>query len=265
MQLICCLGGSTTVKVFRSLVDIGCAVVVTIAGFFFADGSVVAVAQPEHDGGEGGGQYRSGEHADLDVVVAIGAEAVREVTDEQRHGEADACQQRDAEDVDPAQRRVEGGAGERGEKSRGAEDSDGLADDERGDDAQRDGVGHRVDESGASADGDSGGEEREDGDREPADSGRRRCSKCSASPGPACGPPAAALRITGTVNPSSTPATVAWMPDAWTNAQVSEARGRSSHQERTRRCTSTRTAPSGISASSEGERLMSWCRTRRSR
>ena len=56
----------------------------------------------------------------------------------------------------------------------------------------------------------------------PAERGRMRCSKCSASPGPASGPPAASLRSTGTVNPSRTPATVAWMPDSCTAAQARE-------------------------------------------
>ncbi len=58
-----------------------------------------------------------------------------------------------------------------------------------------------------------------------AERGRMRCSKCSASPGPASGPPAARERTTGTVKPSSTPATVAWMPDACTSPQVRAARG----------------------------------------
>ena len=63
----------------------------------------------------------------------------------------------------------------------------------------------------------------------PADIGRKRCSKCSASPGP--GP--WARRITGTVNPSSTPATVACTPDSWTSTQAATASGSSSHQDRT--------------------------------
>ncbi len=86
----------------------------------------------------------------------------------------------------------------------------------------------------------------------PADSGRSRCSKCSASPGPASGPPAAWLRSTGTANPSSTPATVACTPEACTSPQVTTARGMSSHQDRMRRCTAQVNRPSGTSAPSRG-------------
>src|SRR5665647_1684524 len=44
-----------------------------------------------------------------------------------------------------------------------------------------------------------------------ADSGRHRCSKCSASPGPS----PADGRTTGMANPSRMPATVACTPEAW--------------------------------------------------
>ena len=60
------------------------------------------------------------------------------------------------------------------------------------------------------------------------------------------------LRITGTANPSRTPATVAWIPEACTSAHVVAARGSSSHHDRTRRCTSTVNAAKGSSASSSG-------------
>jgi hypothetical protein len=59
------------------------------------------------------------------------------------------------------------------------------------------------------------------------------------SPAPAPGPPAYWPRGTGTANSSSTPATVAWTPEACKRVQVPPARGSSSHQARTRRCTST--------------------------
>ena len=90
------------------------------------------------------------------------------------------------------------------------------------------------------------------GTANPAEIGRNRCSKCSASPGPASGPPAALLRSTGTAKPSSTPATVACTPEAWTRAQVANANGSNSHQDLTRRCTSTVNTASGTSASSSG-------------
>ena len=57
---------------------------------------------------------------------------------------------------------------------------------------------------------------------------------------------------TGTVNPSSTPATVACTPDACTSTQVAAASGSSSHHDRTRRCTSSANSASGTSASSSG-------------
>jgi NhaA family Na+:H+ antiporter len=61
---------------------------------------------------------------------------------------------------------------------------------------------------------------------------------------------AAWLRSTGTVKPSSTPATVACTPDSCTRTQVTAASGNSSHQERTRRCTAQPNSPRGTSAAS---------------
>ena len=84
----------------------------------------------------------------------------------------------------------------------------------------------------------------------PAESGRKRCSKCSASPGPGPG----LRRITGTVNPSSTPATVACTPDSCTSTHVAAASGNSNHQDRTRRCTSSANSASGSNASASGTR-----------
>jgi hypothetical protein len=82
------------------------------------------------------------------------------------------------------------------------------------------------------------------GTANPADSGRKRCSKCSARPGP--GP--SARRITGTVKPSSTPATVACTPDSVHEHPGRRGQRQSSHQERTRRCTSTANSASGTTA-----------------
>ncbi len=84
----------------------------------------------------------------------------------------------------------------------------------------------------------------------PAEIGRMRCSKCSASPGPAPGPSAASLRTTGTVNASSTPATVACTPDSCINVQATAASGSSSHQERIRFCTRKPKIASGTNDSS---------------
>ncbi len=87
------------------------------------------------------------------------------------------------------------------------------------------------------------------GTANPAEMGRKRYSKCSASPGPASGPPAAWLRTTGTVKANRTPATVAWIPDSCTSTQVRTASGSSNHQERTRFCTSNQKTANGINAS----------------
>ena len=67
------------------------------------------------------------------------------------------------------------------------------------------------------------------GTANPADTGRSRCSKCSASPG-ASGSFARGSGRTGTVKPSSTPATVACIPEACTRAQVAAASGSSRYQ-----------------------------------
>ena len=77
-----------------------------------------------------------------------------------------------------------------------------------------------VGQPGEPADGDAGGEEREHRDGEP---GRDRPDPVLEVLGQAragVGPPAAWLRMTGTVKPSSTPATVAWTPDSCTSAHA---------------------------------------------
>ena len=75
------------------------------------------------------------------------------------------------------------------------------------------------------ADGHTGGEEREDRDGE---AGRDRAEpvledlrEARAGVRPAAG----LRRRTGTAKPSSTPATVAWIPDAWTSAHVTAPSG----------------------------------------
>ncbi len=98
------------------------------------------------------------------------------------------------------------------------------------------------------------------GTANPAERGRMRCSKCSAMPGPASGPPAAWLRTTGTVKASRTPATVAWTPDSWTSTQVAAANGSSTHHERMRRCTARPNRPSGTSDSARGRGTARRCR-----
>ena len=86
----------------------------------------------------------------------------------------------------------------------------------------------------------------------PAERGRKRCSKCSARPGPASGPPARSLRRTGTMKPSRTPATVACTPEACTSVHTAKASGSSNHHDRTRRCTRTAKIPSGAMATRSG-------------
>ena len=79
----------------------------------------------------------------------------------------------------------------------------------------------------------------------PAEMGRKRCSKCSARPGPASGPPAAAAAQHRHGEAQQHPGDGGVHPEAWTSAQVSAASGSSSHHERTRRCTSTMNTTSG--------------------
>ena len=55
---------------------------------------------------------------------------------------------------------------------------------------------------------------------------------------------------TGTVKPSRTPATVAWMPDACTRPHVAAASGTSRYQWLIRFCTSQAKSPSGTRAAS---------------
>ena len=75
---------------------------------------------------------------------------------------------------------------------------------------------------------------------------------------------AEAGRRTGTVKASSTPATVAWTPDAWTSAQAANASGSSSHTGGRRRCTSrSRTARSAPARQRTAPGPGRWCRRSR--
>ncbi|SLH90166.1 Uncharacterised protein [Mycobacteroides abscessus subsp. abscessus] len=85
------------------------------------------------------------------------------------------------------------------------------------------------------------------GTAKPAERGRMRCSNRSAAPWSLSSRPA--LARTGTVNPSSTPATVACTPDSCTSHQVSAASGSSTQNVCTPRCTATAKPASGSRAS----------------
>ena len=95
------------------------------------------------------------------------------------------------------------------------------------------------------------------GTANPADRGRTRCSRCSAS---STGSPEALAPMTGTAKPSSTPATVAWIPASWTRAHVITASGtRITHaahvrcaKKRGKRCARNPNTASGMSARSSG-------------
>ena len=123
-----------------------------------------------------------------------------------------------------------------------AEDPDELAEHEPGDDPERGRVGEGVAEAAAD-DGHAGGEEGEDGHGE---AGRERPQPVLEAVGDVHLAAQRAdrghrrARLTGTARPSSTPATVAWMPEACTSAQVASASGSRSHQDVIRRCTRTR-------------------------
>ena len=90
-----------------------------------------------------------------------------------------------------------------------------------------------------------------------------RSAQCGASPSQTgSGSPRSmrtrARRVgsTGTVNPSSTPATVACTPEAWMSAQVARASGSRIHHARTPRCAATANPASGSSASASHGRLI---------
>ena len=128
----------------------------------FGDPAMHAVPQSQDDGGQTSGQHATGQDATgqdggLRLTVTLGAQTERQLADQQRHGESDARQQGQAEDV------------------------------------QR---------------------------------------------------PEPVLELLGQ------PGIPVRTPDAWTNAQVANPSGSSSHHARTRRCTSTVNNPSGTNASS---------------
>ena len=124
------------------------------------------------------------------MVVLGGAGAEGEFADEQRDGEPDPGEQREPEDVPPAQALGELGAGEPLDQPGGAENADGLAHDQADDDAEGDRVGQARAEPTGPVSETPAAKKANTGTANPADSGRHRCSKCSASPGP--GPAAAA-------------------------------------------------------------------------
>ena len=96
------------------------------------------------------------------------------------------------------------------------------------------------------ADGHAGGEERED---RYGEAGRDRADQVLEVLGEARSVAAVGARRTGTVKASSTPATVAWTPDAWTSVQATSASGSSSQPDRMRRWTRTPNSAIGTSAS----------------
>src|SRR6478752_858323 len=83
----------------RVLVDVGDAVEVEVLGLAGVHVAVVPVAQPQHPGGEHGGDEAAGEDGELDVVVSLGAATEGELADEQADGEAHSPEHREAEDV----------------------------------------------------------------------------------------------------------------------------------------------------------------------
>src|SRR5690349_1515934 len=116
-------------------------VAVVVALLLERDLAVDAVAQPQDDGGQGRRGDRPDEDGHLDVLVTRGARPVGEAADQERHGEPDAGQEREAQDVGPAEVVVELGAGEPGEPPGAAHHPDRLADHEREHDPERGRVG----------------------------------------------------------------------------------------------------------------------------
>ena len=143
----------------------------------------------------------------------------------------------------------------------GTEDADRLARDQGSHDAQCHGVAKGGGDPGRSADRDAGGEEGEDGHGE-AGGDRPQCvlqafgHAWHVSVAMAGGGPAPAGRLsrretrTGTVNPSRTPATVAWIPEACTRAHVAAASGTRMYQWLMRFRTTKAKSPSGTRAAS---------------
>src|ERR687898_786942 len=113
-----------------ALEDVRDTIGVLVEGLELREALVSPVAHAQHDGREGLGQERAEEDRQLDVVVALGTAAERELTDEQGHGEPHAGEQCEPQHVGPRQTAVELGPGEPGEHPGGAEDADDLADDE---------------------------------------------------------------------------------------------------------------------------------------
>ena len=102
-------------------------------------------------------------------------------------GEPDAGEHGEADDVDPAQVIVEVARVKRATSQVRAEDADGLADHEAGDDAERDRVGRGPAEPGQPADGDAGREEREHRDGEARRERPEPVLEVLGQPGPASG------------------------------------------------------------------------------
>ncbi len=119
------------------------------------------VAVAEDQPAEQGRDQRAREHGGLGGV-ALGA-GERQVGHQQRHGEADAGEQGDADDVTPADRRVELGPGEAGDQPAAEHHADRLADHEARDHADD----HRVaDQLTAAGEHHAGGHQREERHRE---------------------------------------------------------------------------------------------------
>src|SRR3954470_23769520 len=65
-----------------ALVHVGHPVAVPVAPFPFLDVLVVPVAQPQQHGGEQGGGQRADQHANLDLIVPLGAGSEGQLADQ---------------------------------------------------------------------------------------------------------------------------------------------------------------------------------------
>ena len=208
------------------VVNVRDAVLVSVDGFFGFRGAVLTVPGAQHRRRQECRDQRRGEDPDLGVVIVGAALSEAQLRYEERNRKADPGQEGHPEHIDPLQGLVQGRSGGLGEEPGGAQDPDRFTQHQRHDDADGHGVRQRP---------------RPDRPSRPRPRRRRRtqrpgrrCRRKSAGTGvrrsrtgqgPPPGPPLAWDRITGMANPSSTPATVAWIPEACTKAQVITPKG----------------------------------------
>src|SRR5690625_2475767 len=126
-----------------ALVHVGDAVLVGVDAVASLNSAVSMIAHTQQDRCEDRGGERCGEDRDFGGVVLGRPGRKAQLCHKQRHGEPNAREESDADQVDPFQCRVKTRAGNPGDEPGGGDDAKWLAEHERSPDRKRQWMRHR--------------------------------------------------------------------------------------------------------------------------